>query len=85
MVDIISFLNLLILFLRGKGRGRETILNRLDVQGESQYGAQSHKPEIMTLAEIKSQALNQVSYPGTSHLDKGSLRQSGILLDHFVK
>ena len=39
-------------------RERERILSRFHTLYRAQCGAQSHDPEIMTLAEIKSQTLN---------------------------
>ena len=46
---------------------REIISSRLPVEHRAQSGLQlrSHDPEIMTCAKIKSQMLNQLSYPGT--------------------
>ena len=45
---------------RDRERGRETPQTE---QG-AQHRAQSHDPEIMTSAKIKSQSLNQLSHPG---------------------
>ena len=43
---------------RGRGKG---ILGRLHDQHRPHLGAQSHNPEIMTWAKIKSGMLNQLS------------------------
>ena len=42
-------------------KGAETIPSRLHAQHEAQHRAQSHNPEIMTPAEIKSQVFNRVT------------------------
>lgn len=43
----------------------EGISSRLPTEHRSGYKAQSHDPEIMTQAEIKSQMLNRLSHSGT--------------------
>ena len=48
---------------RGRGRGREIILSRLHAQHEAYCSAWSHKPEIVTWAEIKNRTLNLLSHP----------------------
>ena len=46
----------------GRGRGRESQAGSLlSMEPDT---AQPHDPEIMTRAEIKSETLNQLSYPG---------------------
>ena len=47
-------------------RERERILSRLHSWNGVWCRAQSHNPEIMTWAEIKSRTLNWLSHPGTS-------------------
>ena len=47
---------------RGERRGKR---DRLHAERGAQCGAQSHNPEIMTRAEIKSQTFNQLNHPGT--------------------
>lgn len=49
-------------------RDRERILSSLCAQHRAQHGAQSYNPEIMIWAEIKSQALNWLSRPGTPEI-----------------
>ena len=49
----------------GEGRiERERILSRLHAQCGAWHGTWSHDPGIMTLPEIKSQMLRQLSHPG---------------------
>ena len=50
-------------WVRGRGRGRDSILSRLHAQHGAQRGDTSHDCEIMTWAEIKSQMLNWLSHP----------------------
>ena len=50
-------------------------------KAEPDVGAQSHDPEIMTCAEIKSWMLNQLSHPGTQEIisfksDTGDIQHS---------
>ena len=44
---------------------QERIPSRFHSQTGAQHGAWSHKPRIMTWAEIKSQIFNLLSHPGT--------------------
>ena len=46
-------------------RERESFSRLLTEGGAQCGGAQSHNPEIMTWAEIKSRLLNQLSHPST--------------------
>ena len=53
----------------GRNPGRKDIfsfLSRLHIQHGGQHGAQSHNPEIMTLAKIKTRTFNQLNHSGTS-------------------
>ena len=56
----------------GRGKGRERILIGLHAQHRTLHWTWSHDPEIMTWAKIKSQALNQLSHPGTPKLNSWS-------------
>ena len=64
--------NLFFLNERGRGSGREwgTVPGRLHAQLGAQHGAQSHSPEVMTWAEIKSQMPNRLSHPGAPRARK---------------
>ena len=46
-------------------RERDRISSSLHTKHRARHGARSHDPGIMTWAEIKSRALNQLSHPGT--------------------
>ena len=47
------------------GAEGQRILSKLHTQHIAWQGAQSHDPEIMTWAKIKSQSFNRLSQPGT--------------------
>jgi len=49
-----------------QGRSREREISRLRTERRAQCGAQSHNPEIMTWAEIKSQMFNWVTQASLS-------------------
>jgi len=49
---------------RGRGRKRERISSICPTERGAQHRAQSHDPEIITRAEIKSWVLHQPSHPG---------------------
>ena len=49
---------------RGGGNRRERILSRLHAHHGARCRAQSHNPEIMTWAKVKSWTLNQLSHSG---------------------
>ena len=54
---------------QGEGQGeRERISSRHHTVCGSRLRAQAYDPEIMTLAEIKSQTFNQLSHPGATNI-----------------
>ena len=54
---------------RGERGQSERISSRLHAGQGARCGTQSHDPEIVTWAKIKSQRLNQLSHPGTPSWD----------------
>ena len=65
------FQKILFIYLRegesvhlSRGRGRERIRSRFSTEYRARHRAQSHDPEILTRAEIKSQMLYPLSHLG---------------------
>jgi len=53
---------------QGEGQRKRENLQKLPTERGALRGAQSHDPEIMTLAKIKSWMLNWINHPGTPKL-----------------
>lgn len=47
-----------------EGEGEKESLSTFPAEHRARHGSQSHDPEVMTWAEIKSQSLNRLSHPG---------------------